>query len=124
RENSPLCIAKASRASVDLSKSEHDLSEREVSARQIERDMFCARFRACAVRDAALGFARRDVALNTWETPNGLESSEDRGSAGGHGNQHVRLRFAQVRPPDEPAAASMAHAVEAVAVFSCPSYLR
>jgi hypothetical protein len=59
--------------------------------------MFCASFQACAVRDAALGFARRDVALNTWETPNGLESSEDRGSAGGHGNQHVRLRFAQVR---------------------------
>src|SRR3954451_21674399 len=33
-----------------------------------------------------------------WESPNGLESSEDRGSAGRHGNQHVRLRFAQVRP--------------------------
>src|SRR3954468_5018387 len=49
-----------------------------------------------------------------WETPNGLESSEDRGSAGGHGNQHVRLRFAQVRPSD---AASTANTVEAVAVF-------
>ena len=32
-----------------------------------------------------------------WESPNGLESSEDRGSAGRHGNQHVRLRCAQVR---------------------------
>jgi hypothetical protein len=32
----------------------------------------------------------------TWEDLNGLESSEGCRSAGGHGNQHVRLRSAQV----------------------------
>ena len=30
---------------------------------------------------------------------NGLENSEDRRSAGGHGNQHVRLRVAQITSP-------------------------
>ena len=32
----------------------------------------------------------------TWEDPNDLENSEDRRGAGGHGNQHVRLRRAQI----------------------------
>jgi hypothetical protein len=38
-----------------------------------------------------------DFVQVTWETPNGLENSKNRRSAGGHGNQHVRLRSAQVR---------------------------
>ena len=37
-----------------------------------------------------------DFVQVTWETPNGLENSKNRRSAGGHGNQHVRLRSAQV----------------------------
>jgi hypothetical protein len=32
----------------------------------------------------------------TWETLNDLENAEGCRSAGGHGNQHVRLRSAQV----------------------------
>src|ERR1700712_4755848 len=39
---------------------------------------------------------RRDVALNTLGDPNDLENSEDCRGAGGHGNQHVRLRSAQI----------------------------
>ena len=32
----------------------------------------------------------------SWEDPNDLEDSEDCRSVGGHGNQHVRLRSAQI----------------------------
>jgi hypothetical protein len=38
----------------------------------------------------------RTVVPNAWEAPNDLENSEDCRSAGGHGNQHVRLRCAQI----------------------------
>ena len=38
------------------------------------------------------------VAPNCLGDPNDLEDSEDRRSAGGHGNQHVRLRGAQIAP--------------------------
>jgi hypothetical protein len=69
-----------------LPKSEQILPEREITAQRRATDVLAMRFQACAGSGAALGFAGRDVALNTWETPNGLESSEDRGSAGGHGN--------------------------------------
>jgi hypothetical protein len=36
------------------------------------------------------------IAPNYWEELNDLENSEDRRSVGRHGNQHVRLRSAQV----------------------------
>jgi hypothetical protein len=35
----------------------------------------------------------------TWEELNDLENSEDHRSAGGYGNQHVRLRGAQINVP-------------------------
>jgi hypothetical protein len=38
----------------------------------------------------------RDVAPNYLGDPNDLENSEDCRGAGGHGNQHVRLRSAQI----------------------------
>jgi hypothetical protein len=44
----------------------------------------------------ALGSTLRDVAPNYSGDPNDLENSEDSRSAGGHGNQHVRLRCAQI----------------------------
>jgi hypothetical protein len=39
---------------------------------------------------------RRDVAPTYLGDPNDLENSEDCRGAGGHGNQHVRLRSAQI----------------------------
>ena len=54
-------------------------------------------FRACAASGVALGsMLARTVVPNAWEAPNDLENSEDCRSAGGHGNQHVRLRCAQI----------------------------
>jgi hypothetical protein len=44
----------------------------------------------------ALGSTLRDVAPNYLGDLNDLENSEDSRSAGGHGNQHVRLRCAQI----------------------------
>ena len=39
---------------------------------------------------------RERYAVLVGRIPNDLEDSEDRRSVGGHGNQHVRLRIAQV----------------------------
>lgn len=42
-----------------------------------------------------------NVAPNDLGDPNELENSEDCRSAGGHGNQHVRLRDAQIDASDD-----------------------
>ena len=53
---------------------------------------------ACAASGAVLACARCKprASLYLGEHGNDLENPEDRRSAGGHGNQHVRLRSAQV----------------------------
>ena len=48
------------------------------------------------MREAVLRLIWRDVAPNYLGDPNELENSEDCRGAGGHGNQHVRLRSAQI----------------------------
>ena len=55
-------------------------------------------FRACAASDVnlLLVLARKFVPTLLGRNPDELENSEDCGSAGGHGNQHVRLRGASI----------------------------
>jgi hypothetical protein len=67
-----------------------------------------------------------NVAPNTWETLNDLEDSEDRRGAGGHGNQHVRLRCAQVDSitPNCPARAAICRLAPGSARFSTPLRFR
>jgi hypothetical protein len=64
-----------------------------------ERNFGCLAFirRTCAASGVALRSTPvRTSRQTTWETRNDLENSEGCRSAGGHGNQHVRLRSAQV----------------------------
>ena len=57
--------------------------------------------RACTPYQSAIGSGPARASRRTsWEDPNGLEDSEDCRSAGRHGNQHVRLRRAQVVRPE------------------------
>ena len=54
-------------------------------------------FPTCVTSELALGSTLGvSIAPNYWEDPNDLEDSENCRSAGGHGNQHVRLRSAQI----------------------------
>jgi hypothetical protein len=54
-------------------------------------------WRTCAASVRALRSTPvRTSRQTTWETLNDLENSKGCRSAGGHGNQHVRLRSAQV----------------------------
>ena len=53
-------------------------------------------FRTCARCGVVIRSPWRDIAPNYLGDPNDLENSEDRRGAGGHGNQHVRLRRAQI----------------------------
>jgi len=53
-------------------------------------------FRPCATSVVVIGSPWRDIAPNYLGDPNDLENSKDRRGAGGHGNQHVRLRRAQI----------------------------
>ena len=80
-----------------LPKRELALSTREILAATSSAPVRASIFRACAASGVALGsMLARTVVPNAWEAPNDLENSEDCRSAGGHGNQHVRLRSAQL----------------------------
>ena len=70
--------------------------KREVSAQAWQPRVRPSIFRTCVTSGVALGSTLRDVAPNYLGDPNDLENSEDSRSAGGHGNQHVRLRCAQI----------------------------
>src|SRR5260221_878360 len=64
-----------------------------------ERNFSCLAFirRTCAASEVGLrSIPVRTSRQTTWETRNDLENSEGCRSVGGHGNQHVRLRSAQV----------------------------
>src|SRR5262249_51452686 len=63
--------------------------------------IFSASDLAWHLRQACVGptLERRELRANHLGDPNDLEDSEDRRSAGGHGNQHVRLRGAQIGAP-------------------------
>jgi hypothetical protein len=83
---------------VGLSKSEIALSKREV------RGVRCVGMRSTPAVPS-LRYVRGQPIFDAGTTlvpallgrnPDELENSEDRRSAGGHGNQHVRLRIAQV----------------------------
>ena len=67
--------------------------ERNIAASTYSASMF----RSCATSEGPLGSApARAPRQTSWEDPNDLEDSEDCRGAGGHGNQHVRLRSAQI----------------------------
>ena len=97
-------VTEATRASIRrfrslaLSKSEVALPEREVSGAR------CVRMPSTSdvpsLRDVrgqpSFRWRHERRASTAWENPDELENSEDRGSAGGHGNQHVRLRGASI----------------------------
>ena len=103
KPNSPT-VTEATRASIRrfrllaLSKSEVALPEREVSGGRCvgmpsTSDVPCLRY----VRGQPSFDAGDDVVPTLLgRNPDELENSEDCGSAGGHGNQHVRLRGASV----------------------------
>ena len=84
--------------SLALSKSEVALSKREVSGVRMRTmsstsDLPCLRY----VRgQPSFDAGTKVVPTLLGRNPDELENSEDRGSAGGHGNQHVRLRGASI----------------------------
>lgn len=84
-----------------LSKSEVALSKREVSdvryvGMSLTSDVPCLRY----VRgQPSFGAGTNVVPALLGRNPDELENSEDCGSAGGHGNQHVRLRGASIDAP-------------------------
>ena len=80
-----------------LPKREVDLSKREVSASYLENS--CSTVPVPHLHDFRAGpsfDAGANIAPNCLGGWNDLENSEDCRSAGGHGNQHVRLRGAQI----------------------------
>ena len=80
-----------------LPKREVNLSKREVSASYLENS--CSTVPVPHLHDFRAGPSfdlGANIAPNCLGGWNGLEDSEDCGSAGGHGNQHVCLRGAQV----------------------------
>jgi hypothetical protein len=56
-----------------------------------------AALHACVIRPVDLPLLSFGVRAANSEMSNGLENTEDRRSAGWHGNQHVRLRGAQIK---------------------------
>src|SRR2546423_7147394 len=80
-----------------LSEREMVLSKREILLRHLARVHRSSMLRACVTSGLVLGSTpARASCQKTWETLNDLENSEDCRSTGGHGNQHVRLRCAQI----------------------------
>jgi hypothetical protein len=88
--------SRRSAASLILSKSEVDLSKREVSGVRACRSFQREVFHSCATDRVNLVSIRHGhrAKHTPWEDLDELENSKDYGSAGGHGNQHVRLRGA------------------------------
>ena len=73
------------------------LSKREMSAATSRARVATSTFRACVAFGVVLGsMLVRASRRKCLGDPNDLEKSEDCGSVGGHGNQHVRLRRAQI----------------------------
>jgi hypothetical protein len=79
-----------------LPKSEVALSRRELSAVELVAQAFRSLFRTCAAFGVVLGSTPARTSRQNLGDPNDLENSDDCRSAGGHGNQHVRLRSAQI----------------------------
>src|SRR6266516_4156760 len=88
----------AARGSSALSKSEVALSKREVS--DVTRVQNASTIDLPSLRyvrgQPSFGAGTNVVPALLGRNPDELENSEDCGSAGGHGNQHVRLRGASI----------------------------
>ena len=73
------------------------VQERNIGCQVRHSGVVPSRFHTCAGSEGPLGSpSARTRARLVGRIPNDLEDSEDCRSVGGHGNQHVRLRIAQV----------------------------